>query len=149
MLMAPRKTKYRKSHKLTTSDQQSVATKGNRVSFGSYGIQSMDAKWITARQLESARRAISRYTARGGKTWIRVFPHLPVTMKSAEVGMGKGKGAVDHYVVNLKAGQVLFEIDGVTEEAAREAFRLAGSKLPVKTKFVISDNVSSSQKQVD
>jgi large subunit ribosomal protein L16 len=139
MLMAPRKTKYRKSHKLKRSDKQRPAIKGSTVSFGSYGLQSLEASWITARQLEAARRAISRYTARGGKVWIRVFPNLPITQKSSEVGMGKGKGPVDHYVVNLRPGQILFEIDGVSEEVAREAFRLASSKLPVKTKFVFAN----------
>ena len=136
MLLAPRKTKHRKAHKGKPSDKLPLATRGTTLSFGSYGLKSLEAKWITARQLESARRAISRFTARGGKTWIRVFPHKPVTAKSAEVGMGKGKGAVDHYIVNLKAGKVLIEIDGVTETVAKEALKRAGAKLPVKTKFI-------------
>ena len=136
MLLAPRKTKHRKSHKGKPSDKLSKATRGTELAFGSYGLKAMEAKWITARQLEAARRAISRYTSRGGKTWIRIFPHKPVTAKSAEVGMGKGKGAVDHYIHNLKAGKILIEIEGVTEEVAKEALRLAGAKLPVKTRFV-------------
>ncbi|MGA1046818.1 MAG: 50S ribosomal protein L16 [Minisyncoccia bacterium] len=139
MLLAPRKTKHRKVHKGKPSEKLSVASRGIELSFGSYGLKSTEAKWITARQIESARRAITRYTSRGGKVWIRVFPHKPITAKSAEVGMGKGKGAVDHYVVNLKAGKILFEIDGVTPEVAAEALRRAGAKLPVKTKFISKD----------
>lgn len=136
MLLAPRKTKHKKAHKGKPSHKLTVATRGITVSFGEYGLQSLDAKWITARQIESARRAISRYTSRGGKIWVRIFPHKPVTAKSAEVGMGKGKGAVDHYIVNLKSGKVLFEISGVTEEIAKEALKRAGDKLPVRTKFI-------------
>ena len=136
MLLAPRKTKHKKAHKGKPSHKLNVATRGVTVSFGEYGLQSLDAKWITARQIESARRAISRYTSRGGKVWVRIFPHKPVTAKSAEVGMGKGKGAVDHYIVNLKSGKVLFEISGVTEEIAKEALKRAGDKLPVRTKFI-------------
>jgi len=139
MLLAPRKTKHRKVHKGKPSEKLTVASRGIELSFGSYGLKSTEAKWITARQIESARRAITRYTSRGGKVWIRVFPHKPITAKSAEVGMGKGKGAVDHYVVNLKAGKILFEIDGVTPEVAAEALRRAGAKLPVKTKFISKD----------
>ena len=139
MLLAPRKTKHRKVHKGKPSAKLTVASRGIELSFGSYGLKATEAKWITARQIESARRAITRYTSRGGKVWIRVFPHKPITAKSAEVGMGKGKGAVDHYVVNLKAGKILFEIDGVTPEVAAEALRRAGAKLPVKTKFISKD----------
>ncbi|NBP55401.1 50S ribosomal protein L16 [bacterium] len=136
MLLAPRKTKHRKVHKGKLSNKLSPASRGIELSFGSYGLKATEAKWITARQIESARRAITRYTSRGGKVWVRIFPHKPITAKSAEVGMGKGKGAVDHYVVNLKAGKILFEIDGVTPEIATEALRRAGAKLPVKTKLI-------------
>jgi large subunit ribosomal protein L16 len=139
MLLAPRKTKHRKVHKGKPSEKLTAASRGIELSFGSYGLKATEAKWITARQIESARRAITRYTSRGGKVWIRVFPHKPITAKSAEVGMGKGKGAVDHYVVNLKAGKILFEIDGVSAEVAAEALRRAGAKLPVKTKFISKD----------
>jgi large subunit ribosomal protein L16 len=139
MLLAPRKTKHRKVHKGKPSEKLTVASRGIELSFGSYGLKATEAKWITARQIESARRAITRYTSRGGKVWIRVFPHKPITAKSAEVGMGKGKGAVDHYVVNLKAGKILFEIDGVSAEVASEALKRAGAKLPVKTKFISKD----------
>ena len=139
MLLAPRKTKHRKVHKGKPSDKLTSASRGIDLAFGSYGLKATEAKWITARQIESARRAITRYTSRGGKVWIRIFPHKPITAKSAEVGMGKGKGAVDHYVANLKAGKILFEIDGVSQEVAVEALRRAGAKLPVKTKFVSKD----------
>ncbi|MEY3471280.1 MAG: hypothetical protein RLZZ223_630 [Candidatus Parcubacteria bacterium] len=139
MLLAPRKTKHRKVHKGKPSDKLNLAARGIELSFGSYGLKATEAKWITARQIESARRAITRYTSRGGKIWIRIFPHKPITAKSAEVGMGKGKGAVDHYVANLKAGKILFEIDGVSREVAFEALRRAGAKLPVKTKFISKD----------
>lgn len=136
MLLAPRKTKHRKVHKGKPSHKLNIATRGTTLAFGSYGLKAVEAKWITARQLESARRAIARYTSRGGKVWIRVFPQKPITAKSAEVGMGKGKGAVDHYVVNLRAGKVLFEIEGVSEQVAKDAMNLASAKLPVKTRFI-------------
>lgn len=112
------------------------ATRGFAVSFGSFGLQSLDNKWITSRQIEAARRAMTHYVQRGGKIWIRIFPHRPITAKGSEVPMGKGKGAVDHYVQEVKPGTMLFEIDGVTEEQAREAMRLASHKLPVRTKFI-------------
>lgn len=112
------------------------ATRGFQVNFGSFGLQSIDNKWISSRQIEAARRAMTRYVQRGGKIWIRIFPHRPVTAKGSEVPMGKGKGAVDHYVQEVKPGTMLFEIDGVAEDQAREAMRLASHKLPVRTKFV-------------
>ena len=136
MLLAPKKTKHRKAHKGKPSHKKSPATRGTELAFGTYGLRAMEAKWITARQLESARRSISRYTARGGKTWIRVFPDKPITAKSSEVGMGKGKGPVEHYIVDLRPGKILFEIEGVSEEMAKEALKRAGAKLPVKTRFI-------------
>lgn len=135
-MLLPKKTKHRKMHK-GRRRFKGVATSGFNVSFGSFGLQSLDNKWITSRQIEAARRAMTRYVARGGKIWIRIFPHRPVTAKGSEVPMGKGKGAVDHYVQEVKPGTMLFEIDGVTEQQAREAMRLAAHKLPVKTKFII------------
>lgn len=134
-MLFPKKTKYRKTHKGRARFKRS-ATSGYRISYGSYGLQSLQGKWITSRQIEAARRAMTRYVQRGGKIWIRIFPHRPVTVKGAEVPMGKGKGAVDHYVYEIKPGAIIFEIDGVEEAAAREAMRLASHKLPVKTKFV-------------
>ncbi|HEM61339.1 MAG TPA: 50S ribosomal protein L16, partial [Chloroflexi bacterium] len=112
------------------------ATRGAEVSFGEYGLQALEPCWITSRQLEAARRAIVRHVRRGGKLWIRVFPDKPATAKPAETRMGSGKGNVDHWVAVVKPGRVLFEITGVEEGAAREAFRRAAQKLPIKTQFV-------------
>ncbi len=133
-MLSPNKTKHRKTFR---RQSQGVATAGTTISFGKYGLKATTAKWVTARQIEAARRAMTRSFKRGGKVWIRIFPDQPVTSKSAEVPMGGGKGAVDHYIADVKAGAILFEVDGVSEEAAREALRLAGHKLPVKTKFVM------------
>lgn len=113
-----------------------VETRGTELSFGSYGLKAYDTKWVSARQLEAARRAIIRYLRKGGKMWIRVFPDKPVTQKGAETPMGGGKGAVDHYVVPVKPGRVLFEVEGIPEAQAREALRKASAKLAVKTKFI-------------
>ena len=132
-MLAPKKTKHRKWF---TGEAKGQATAGTTLSFGNWGLKSIDTKWVTARQIESARRAMTRYLKRGGKIWIRIFPDKPVTSKSAEVPMGGGKGAVDHYVAVVKAGTIMFEIDGVSEEQAKEALRLASHKLPVKTKIV-------------
>lgn len=132
-MLNPRKVKYRKQQKGTVKGVSKGAT---TVDFGQYGLKALENRWITARQLEAARRAMTRFVQRSGKIWIRVFPDKAVTKKGAEVPMGKGKGAVDHYVVSLRRGRVLFEIDGIEEVVAREALRLAGHKLPVKTVFV-------------
>ena len=113
------------------------ATRGNAVSFGSFGLKAMETNLVSARQIESARRAMTRYVQRGGKIWIRIFPDKPMTKKGDETPMGKGKGAVDHYVCVVKPGRVLFEMDGVKEEIAKEAMKLAAYKLNVKTKFVV------------
>ncbi len=118
-----------------------VATRGNVISFGKFGLKTMDRGWVTSRQIEAARRAMTRALKRGGKIWIRLFPDHPVTQKPNEVRMGGGKGAVSHYVAVIKPGKVLFEMDGVTEELAREAMRLAGHKLPVKTRFIVKKEV--------
>lgn len=113
-----------------------VDARGTEISFGSYGLKSEGTKWVSARQLEASRRAIIRYLRKGGKMWIRVFPDKPVTKKGSEVPMGGGKGSVDHYAVAVKPGRVLFEVDGLREEIAKEALHKAASKLPVKTKFI-------------
>lgn len=131
----PKRTKFRKAHKGRHRFERK-ATRGFNVSFGSYGLQSTEGAWVTSRQIEAARRAMSRTVQRGGKIWIRIFPHQPITKKGSEIPMGKGKGPVDHYVSEVKPGTMLFEIDGVSESAAREAMRLAAHKLPVKSKFV-------------
>lgn len=127
--------KYRKHHKRRTAGDR-IASQKTQVAFGAYGLKAMTESWVTARQIEAARRAITRYVKRGGKVWIRIFPDHPVTSHGAEAPMGKGKGGVDYYMTPVRPGTVLFEMDGVTEEQAREALRLASHKLPLKTKFV-------------
>jgi large subunit ribosomal protein L16 len=134
-MLFPKKTKYRKWQR-NRGSQKGVAVRGSRVAFGSYGLKIMERAELTSRQIEASRRAIQRFLKRGGKLWIRVFPHKPITQKAAEVPMGSGKGSVEYYVASLKPGTVVFELEGVTAEQAREAFKLAGYKLPVKTKFV-------------
>jgi large subunit ribosomal protein L16 len=132
-MLMPKRVKYRKAHRGRMKGQ---ATRGAAVSFGEYGLQALEPSWITSRQIEAARRAIVRHVRRGGKLWIRVFPDKPATAKPAETRMGSGKGNVDHWVAVVKPGRVLFEITGVEESSAREAFRLAAQKLPIKTQFV-------------
>lgn len=136
-MLGPRKTKYRKSQRIRGADQ-GIATRGSRIAFGTFALKSMEGGEISARQLEAARRAMTHHIKRGGKIWIRVFPHKPITQKAAEVPMGSGKGSVEKYVATIKAGTVLFEMDGVSTEIAKEALRLASHKLPVKTKFIDS-----------
>lgn len=137
-MLLPNKMKYRKAFKGRIHGK---ASRGNTVSFGSYGLQSQDADRITSRQIEAARQAMTRYTKRGGKIWIRIFPHLPVTEKPIGLKMGKGKGNPEYYAARVRPGTVMFEIDGVTEETAREALRLAAHKLPVKTKIVAKERL--------
>jgi len=134
-MLLPKKVKHRKWHKLRSSGLRTATTK-LYLSFGAYGLKSMTPAWVTSRQIEAARRAMSRYIKRGGKIWIRIFPDKPVTAKGLEVPMGGGKGAVDHYVAIVRAGTVVFEMDGVPEETAREAFRLAAHKMPFRSKFI-------------
>ena len=132
-MLQPKRTKFRKQQK---GRNRGLAQVGNRVSFGEYGLKATTRGFVTARQIESARRAITRYVKRGGKLWIRVFPDKPVTKKPVEARMGKGKGNVEYWVAPIQPGRVLYEIQGVTEEQAREAFRLASAKLAVQTTFV-------------
>jgi len=132
-MLTPRKVKHRKHQKGTVRG----TTKGAQtVDFGQYGLKAMENRWVTARQIEAARRAMTRFVQRSGKIWIRVFPDKPITKKGQEVPMGKGKGAVDHFVMPVRRGRVIFEMDGIDESTAQEALRLASHKLPVKTKFV-------------
>ena len=133
-MLQPKRTKYRKQQK---GRIKGLARKGSTISFGSFGLKTMDAGRITNRQIESARIAMTRFMKREGKVWIRIFPDKPITKKPLEVRMGKGKGAVDHYVASVKPGRVLFELDGVPQEVAVEALRLAAQKLPVLTKTVV------------
>lgn len=132
-MLQPKRTKYRKQQK---GRIKGLAHRGSKVSFGSYGLKSLDTGRITNRQIESARIAMTRYMKREGKVWIRIFPDKPITSKPLEVRMGKGKGALDHYVAVVKPGRIMFELDGVPEDVAREALRLAAQKLPVLTKVV-------------
>ena len=133
-MLLPRKTKYRKVRK---GKNDGVATAGHYIAFGDYALQSLTNERITSRQIESARQAMTRYTKRGGKIWIRIFPHTPVSRKPQDVKMGSGKGAPEFFVAKVKPGTILFEMQGVTEETAREAMRLAAHKLPVRTKFIM------------
>jgi len=135
-MLQPKRVKYRKQSRGRRKGQ---ANAGNTVAFGEYGLQAQGACWLTARQIEAARRAIIRYVRRGGKLWIRVFPDKPVTSKPAETRQGSGKGAVDHWVCVTKPGRILFEIAGIKEDAAKEAMRLAAHKLPIPTRFVRRD----------
>ena len=133
-MLQPRKVKHRKWQK---GHSRAKLTKGGaELNFGSFGLKAEEADWLTARQIEAARRAITRYVQRGGKIWVRIFPDKPRTTKGVEVPMGGGKGSLYHYVSSVKPGRILFEMDGVTEEIAREAMRLAGYKLPIKTRFI-------------
>jgi large subunit ribosomal protein L16 len=131
--MQPKRTKFRKQHK---GNLKGIATRGNNVSFGDYGLKATGRARMTAREIEAARRAMTRYVKRGGQIWIRVFPDVPITQKPIEVRMGKGKGNVEYWIARVTPGKVLFEIEGVPEATAREAFRLAAAKLSVSTTFV-------------
>jgi large subunit ribosomal protein L16 len=135
-MLMPKKTKYRKQQK---GRLRGEATRGTEIAFGQFGLKAETQERITSRQIEAARRAMTRYIKRGGKIWIRIFPDTPITKKPAEVRMGSGKGSVDHYVAKVKAGRIMFEMDGVAEDVAKEAMRLAAHKLPVQTRFVIRE----------
>ncbi|GAC1657037.1 MAG: 50S ribosomal protein L16 [Candidatus Dormibacteraceae bacterium] len=132
-MLLPKRVKHRKQHK---GRRGGVATRGASIAFGQYGLQAIDACWMTNRQIESARRAMTRYVKRGGQIWIRIFPDKPVTKKPAEVRMGGGKGNPEGWVAVIKPGRVLFEMGGVTAEVAKEAMRLAAAKLPIHTRFI-------------
>ena len=133
-MLSPKRTKFRKQHK---GKVKGLATRGHLISYGSFGLKSMEPSWITARQLEAARIAVTRYLKREGQVWIRIFPDKPITKKPAEVRMGKGKGAPEYWVAVIKPGTILFEATGVSLETAQEALRLAQQKLPVSTRFVV------------
>lgn len=136
-MLQPKRVKYRKVHR---GQLKGKAQAGNTIVFGDFGLQAMESAWITARQIEAARRAIVHYLRRGVKMWIRVFPDKPVTKKPAETRMGSGKGSLDHWVAVVKPGRILFEVGGVKEELAKEAMRLASHKLPIDTKFIVKGN---------
>ena len=135
-MLQPKKVKHRKWQKGRSKGEE---TRGSRLAFGMFGLKTLEPYWLTSRQIEAARRAMTRSIRRGGKVWIRVFPDKPITKKPPEVTLGGGKGSVDHYVVPVKPGRILFEMDGVALEAAQEAMRLASHKLPVKTRFLMKE----------
>lgn len=139
-MLQPKKTKYRKQQK---GKIKGNAQRGSQIAFGSFGIKSMDEGFLTSRQIEAARIAVTRYMKREGKVWIRVFPDKPITSKPAEVRMGKGKGALDHWVAVIRPGRVLFEAEGVPFGVAKEALRLAAQKLPLKTKFIVRNDFTN------
>jgi large subunit ribosomal protein L16 len=138
-MLQPKRTKYRRTQK-GKGNLKGNAKRGSEIAFGSFALKSMDLKWVTSRQIEAARVAVTRFMKREGKVWIRVFPDKPITKKPLEVRMGKGKGPLDSYVVVVKPGRILFEADGVPMEVAKEALRLASQKLPVRTKFVVRND---------
>jgi large subunit ribosomal protein L16 len=133
-MLQPKKTKYRKQQKMVP---RGTAQRGSQLAFGSFGIKSMETHWITGRQIEAARQALTRHMKREGQIWIRIFPDKPITKKPAEVRMGKGKGAPEYFVAPVTPGRIMFEVEGVPMEVAKEALRLAAQKLPVTTKFIV------------
>ncbi|MFK7796861.1 MAG: 50S ribosomal protein L16 [Aureispira sp.] len=138
-MLQPKRTKYRKQQK---GRNRGLAHRGSKIAFGSFGLKAVEDTWITSRQIEAARIAMTRYMKREGKVWIRIFPDKPITKKPAEVRMGKGKGALSHYVAVIRPGRIMFELDGVPKNVAEEALRLAAQKLPVATKFVVRNDYS-------
>nr|QWW93062.1 ribosomal protein L16 [Cyathodium smaragdinum] len=132
-MLSPKKTKFRKHHK---GNLKGIATRGNSISFGKFALQAIEPSWITARQIEAGRRAITRYARRGGKLWIRVFPDKPVTLRPAETRMGSGKGSPEYWVAVIKPGKILYEISGVSENVAKMAMKIAAYKMPIRTQFI-------------
>uniref|UniRef100_A0AAT9USR1 Large ribosomal subunit protein uL16c n=1 Tax=Pallavicinia longispina TaxID=280536 RepID=A0AAT9USR1_9MARC len=132
-MLSPKKTKFRKQHK---GNLRGIATRGNSICFGRFALQALEPTWLTSRQIEAGRRAITRYARRGGKLWIRVFPDKPITMRPAETRMGSGKGSPEYWVAIIKPGKILYEIDGVSENIARSAMRIAAYKMPIHTSFI-------------
>ncbi len=137
-MLMPKKVKFRKQMR---GRMRGMAMRGNKLSFGDFGLQALTPGWLTSRQIEAARIAITRHVKRGGKVWIRIFPHKPITKKPAETRMGKGKGSPEAWVAVVKPGRVLYELEGVSESVAREAMRLASHKLPIKTKILVRETV--------
>ncbi len=137
-MLMPKRVKRRRVHRGRMTGK---ATRGNKISYGEFGLQALEPAWITSNQIEAARRAMTRYVKRGGKVWIKIFPDKPITQKPAETRMGSGKGSPEYWVAVVKPGRILFEMAGIPEETAREAMRLAAHKLPIKTKFVTRQDV--------
>jgi large subunit ribosomal protein L16 len=146
-MLSPRRVTFRKQQR---GRMRGIATRGNTIAFGTFALQAQECGWITSRQIEASRRAMTRYTKRGGKIWIRIFPDKPVTMRAAETRMGSGKGNPEFWVAVIKPGRILFEIGGpeITEETAKEAMRLAQYKLPVKTKFIVKEEEAMTEPQL-
>ena len=140
-MLSPKRTKYRKPHR---GNRKGTALRGNKISFGDFALQALEPGWITSRQIEAGRRAMSRYAKRGGQLWIRMFPDRSITARAAETRMGAGKGIPDYWVVVVKPGKILYELRGVTEETARQTMRIASYKMPVKTKFLIREGFTPS-----
>ena len=140
-MLMPKRVKWRKQMR---GRRKGIASRGVDIEFGDYGLQALEPAWVTARQIEASRRTLVRYMKRRGKVWIRIFPDKPVTQRAAETRMGKGKGAVDHWVAVVKPGRILFEISGLDHEGAKEAFRRASHKLPLKTKFIFKQELGES-----
>ncbi|MGF1513084.1 MAG: 50S ribosomal protein L16 [Elainellaceae cyanobacterium] len=140
-MLSPKRTKFRKQHR---GRMRGMASRGNEINFGDFALQALEPSWITSRQIEAGRRAMTRYIRRGGKIWIRIFPDKPVTMRPAETRMGSGKGNPEFWVAVVKPGRIMFEIAGVPESVAKEAMRLAASKLPIKTKFIARESAEES-----
>ena len=132
-ILTPRKVKYKKRFK---GRSKGIASRGTELAFGSYGLRSLETRWITARQIEAARRAIIRHLKKGGKLWIRIFPDKPITSKGTEFSMGGGKGSLSHYAYPIKPGRIIFELEGIKEKLAERALKVASDKLPIKTKFI-------------
>ena len=145
-MLMPKRVKYRRVHR---GRMKGNAIRGNKITYGEYGLQAVEPAWITSNQIEAARRAMTRYVRRGGNIWIKIFPDKPVTEKPAETRMGSGKGSPEYWVAVVKPGRVMFEMGGVTEEVAKEAMRLAAHKLPIKTKFVARDDVQEKDGEAD
>ena len=143
-MLLPNRVKYRRQHR---GRMKGEAHKGNTIAYGEYGLQATECGWITSRQIEAARIAMTRYIKRGGQVWIQIFPHKPITEKPAETRMGSGKGSPEYWVAVVKPGRVMFEINGVTEEIAKEAMRLAQHKLPIKTKFIKREELGGEQSE--
>lgn len=141
-MLMPKRVKHRRVHRGT---MKGTASRGNRLAYGQYGLQAIEPCWMTANQIEAARRAMTRYIKRGGNIWIKVFPDKPVSKKPAEVRMGSGKGAPEYWVAVIKPGRILFEMGGVPEDVAKEAMRLAAAKLPIRTKFVVREQVKEGE----
>nr|YP_009973888.1 ribosomal protein L16 [Danaea sellowiana]QNH93747.1 ribosomal protein L16 [Danaea sellowiana] len=140
-MLNPRRTRFRKQHR---GRMRGISTRGNRICFGKFALQALEPTWITARQIEAGRRAITRYARRGGKLWIRIFPDKPITMRPAETRMGSGKGSPEYWVSVVKPGRILYEISGVSENVARAAMKIAAYKMPIRTQFITTIKVKKS-----